>query len=183
MRPLTRLCSILLLSREALLACPPFPSGILPSFTVESMLYSSCSRSNPFFSRQGSVLAHLTIWYFDQTALFLLFLAKTALAYLPNALSVELRLLFPFWQAQCAQVFPVKPAPFCKLFAGLGSTNRSAISRFLLSDSRCVLSSIFSFTSISLAGTVFSPPVLSGYNGSADTRFSHGTTWLMSWPD
>ena len=25
--------------------------------------------------------------------------------------------------------------------------------------------------------------MLSGYNGSADTRFSHATTWLMSWPD
>ena len=27
------------------------------------------------------------------------------------------------------------------------------------------------------------PPVLSGYNGSPDTRFSRGTTRLMSWPD
>ena len=29
----------------------------------------------------------------------------------------------------------------------------------------------------------FSPPVLSGYNGSPDTRFSRGTTQLMSLPD
>ena len=28
-----------------------------------------------------------------------------------------------------------------------------------------------------------SPPVLSGYNGSPDTRFSRGTTQLMSLPD
>ena len=28
-----------------------------------------------------------------------------------------------------------------------------------------------------------SPPVLLGYNGSPDTRFSRGTTRLMSWPD
>ena len=28
-----------------------------------------------------------------------------------------------------------------------------------------------------------SPPVLSDYNGSPDTRFSRGTTRLMSWPD
>ena len=27
-----------------------------------------------------------------------------------------------------------------------------------------------------------SPPVLSGYNGSPDTRFSRGTTQLMGWP-
>ena len=45
---------------------------------------------------------------------------------------------------------------------------------------------MFSFHSIfqvDLAGTIVSPPVLSGYNGSPDTRFSRGTTRLMSWPD
>ena len=36
----------------------------------------------------------------------------------------------PFRQAQYVQVFPLKPALFCTLFAGLGSTNKSAI--FLL---------------------------------------------------
>ena len=51
--------------------------------------------------------------------------------------------------------FLLKPAPFCKLFA-LCSTNKSTISLLLLSDSRSVLSSIFPFTSISLAGTAFS---------------------------
>ena len=30
---------------------------------------------------------------------------------------------------------------------------------------------------------LLSPSVLSHYNGSPDTRFSWGTTWLMSWPD
>ena len=30
---------------------------------------------------------------------------------------------------------------------------------------------------------LLSPPVLSGYNGSTDNRFSRGTTRLMSWPD
>ena len=34
-----------------------------------------------------------------------------------------------------------------------------------------------------LAGTVFLSPVLSGYNGSPDTRFSQGMTRLMSWLD
>ena len=43
---------------------------------------------------------------------------------------MALRPLFPFRQAQYVQVFPLKPAPFCMLFAGLGSTNKSAI--FLL---------------------------------------------------
>ena len=70
------------------------------------------------------------IWCFGLTALFPFLLAKAAQAYLPTALSVALKPLFPFQQAQYAQVFPLKPAPFCMLFAGLGSTNKSAI--FLL---------------------------------------------------
>ena len=51
-----------------------------------------------------------------------------ALAFLSTALSVALRPLFPFRQAQYVQVFPLKPAPFYTIFAGLGSTNKSAIS-------------------------------------------------------
>ena len=125
-------------SRETLLACPPFPSWNLPSFTVESTLPTPCSRSDPHLSRQGAALAHLDslllmIWYSGQTALFLFLLARAAPAYLPTALSMALRPLFPFQQAQYVEVFPLKPAPFCTLFAGLGSTNKSAI--FLLSSS------------------------------------------------
>ena len=85
--------------------------------------------------------------------------ARAAPAFLPTALSVALRPLFPFRQAQYAQVFLLKPAQFCTLFAGLGSTYKSAISLLLLSDSRSVLFSIFLLISNSvadLAGTVFS---------------------------
>ena len=112
---------------------------------------------------------------------------------------MALRLPFSFQQAQHAQVFPLKPAPFCKLFAGLGSTNKSATSLLLQSDSCSVLSSIFPFTLIcclvwcfffvyfylNISGRNFFlfPPVLSGYDGSLDTRFSRPTTRLMSWPD
>ena len=104
---------------------------------MESTLSSSCFRSDPSLSRQGAALAHLdslplVIRYSGQTALFLFLLAKAAPAFLPTALSVALRPLFPFRQAQYAQVFPLKPALFCTLFAGLGSTNKSAIS-FLFS--------------------------------------------------
>ena len=72
--------------------------------------------------------ALLTIWCSGQTALFLSLLAKAALAYLPTALSVVSRPPFPSQKAHYAHVFPLKPAPFCTLFAGLGSTNKSAIS-------------------------------------------------------
>ena len=56
------------------------------------------------------------------------FFPRATPAFLPTALSVALRPLFPFRQAQHVQVFPLKPAPFCRLFAGHGSTNKSAIS-------------------------------------------------------
>ena len=82
-------------------------------------------------------LSHHTIWCFKQKALFLL--ARAALAHLPTALSVALRSLFPFQEAQYVQGFPLKAASFCKLYADLGSTNKSAISLLILSDSRSVI--------------------------------------------
>ena len=132
---------------EALVACPPWN---LFSFTVESTISTPCSRFDPPLTRQGATLAHLDflplmILCFGQTALFLFLLARAAPASLPTVLSVALRPHFLFWQAQYAQVFPLKPASFCTLFAGLGSTNKSAISLLLLSDSRSVLTTM-SFT-------------------------------------
>ena len=117
-------------------------------------VFSFMREVHPFLSILSLTLtlSHLTIWCFGQTALFLL--AKVALAYLPTAFFLALRPLFPFQHAQYTQVFPLKPAPLCKLFAGLGSTNNLPL--LLLSDSRSVLSSVFPFTSISLAGTDFS---------------------------
>ena len=185
-------------SREALLACPPCPPWNLPSFTVESTLSSPCSRSDPPHSRQGAALAHLDslplmIWYSGQAALFLFLLARAAPAFLPTALCVALRPLFPFRQAQFVPVFPLKPAPFCTLFAGLGNTIKSAISLLFFSCLTLVLSSppcplLHLSCYLKLCGRSgrncpSSPPVLSGYNGSPDTRFSRGTTQLMSLPD
>ena len=60
--------------------------------------------------------------------MFLFLLVRVEPAFLPTALSVALRPLFPFRQAQYVPVFPLKPAPFCTLIAGLDSTNTSAIS-------------------------------------------------------
>ena len=81
--------------------------------------------------------AILTIWCSGQMALFLSLLAKTGLAYLPTALSVASRPPFSFQQTQYAQVFPLKLAPSCTLFAGFGNTNKSAIS--LLFSSNLIL--------------------------------------------
>ena len=156
-------------SREALLAYPRFSPWNLPSFTVEFTLSNLCSRSDPpslAKMRLSSTLtlSLLTIWCFVQTALFLFLLARAASAYLPAALSVALRPLFPFQQAQYAQVILLKPAPFCTLFAGLGSTIKSAISLLFFYYLTLVLSSppcpllLFPITSNSvadMAGTVF----------------------------
>ena len=136
-------------------------------------------------------LSPLMIWCSGRTALLLYLLARAALAFLPTASSVALRPLFLFQQAQFVQVFPLKPAPFCTLFAGLGSTNKSAISLLLLSDSCSALTTLSSphlSSHLKLCGRsgrngLLSPPVLSDYNRSPDTRFSRGTTKLMCWPN
>ena len=95
--------------------------------------YSSLSLSSAAVLITSLTLnAFLTIWCSGQTAL----------AYLPIAFSVALRPLFSFQQAQYARVLPLRPAPFCMLFAGLGSTNNSATSLFLLSDSYSVLATL-----------------------------------------
>ena len=185
-------------SWEALLACPPCPPWHVPFFTVESTLSTQCSRSDPPYSRQRAALANfdslpphdLVLWT-DGSFLFLL--ARTAPAFLPTALSVALRPLFPFPQAQYAQVFPLKPAPFCTLFAGLGNTNKSAISllfsyylTLVLSSPPCPLLHLSFYLKLcgrSGRNCLLSPSVLLDYNGSPDTRFSQGTTRPMSWPD
>ena len=146
MRPLTRSCFLLLALGRLLLLALPVLLGIFPR-----------SRWSPPFPLHALALIPLTlakvrlsptltlfllmIWYSGQTALFLFLLARAAPAFLPTALSVALRPLFPFRQAQFVPVFPLKPAPFCTLFAGLGNTNKSAIFLLFSSCLTLVLSS------------------------------------------
>ena len=181
---------------EALLTFPLFPRN-LPLFTVQSSLSSSCFCSDLSLSLAKVrllptlTLSPLVMWYSKQTALFVLLLARVARAFLPTALSVALRPLFPFHQVQFVQVFLLKPAPFCMLFAGLGNTNKSAISLLFcltltLSSPPCPLLHLSSYPKLcgrSGRNCLFFHPALSGYNGSPDTRFSQGMMWLMSWPD
>ena len=133
------------------------------------------------------------IWYSGLAALFLFLLAKAAPGYLPSAISVALRPLFPFRQAQYVQVFPLKPVPFCTLFADPGRTIKSAISllfsfylTLVLSSPPCLLFHLSFYLNLfgrSGRNCLLSPPVLSGYNGSPDTRFYRETMRLMSLPD
>ena len=146
MRPLTRSCFLLLFQGKLFLLALPFLLGIFlcsswsPPFPLHALvlilLFLAKVRLSPTLS-----LSHLMIWYSGQTALLLFLLAKAAPAYLPSAVSVALRPLFPSQQAQYLQVFPLKHAPFCTLFAGLGSTNNSAISLLSSSYLTLVLSS------------------------------------------
>ena len=102
--------------------------------------------------------------------------------FLSIARFVALKPLIPFRQAQYVQVFLLKPTPFCTLFVGLGSTNKSAMFLLFFSYLTPVQSSYLKLCSRSGRNCLLSP-VLSDYNGSPDTRFSRGTTQLMSWPD
>ena len=93
--------------RGVFLACSPSSSWNSLSFTVESTLSSPCSRCNPPLSRQDAGLAHfdslppydLVLW---TDALFLFFLAKAALAYLPTAHFVAPGPISPFQRAHKA---------------------------------------------------------------------------------
>ena len=198
MRLLTRSCFLLLLLERLFLLTllfllgiylrspwtPPFP----PHAPALILLSLAKVRLSPTLT-----LSLPMIWYFELAALFLFLLTKTAPAFLLTALSVVLRPLFPFWPAQYVQVFPLKPAPFCMLFASLGNTIKSAISLLFSANLTLVLSLppcplLHFFFYLKLCGRsgrncLLSLPVLSGYNGSPDTRFSRGTTRLMSWPD
>ena len=150
MHPLTRSRLFLLPLRRLFLPFllgPPLPSPWSPP--------SPCSSSDFPLSRQGAALAHLNslsplaIWCFELTALFLFLLVNAALPYLPTAFFVAQRPHFPFQQAQYAQASVLKPAPFCNSLAGLGSTNKSAIS-LLPFDSRSVLTTLSSPSSFFL---------------------------------
>ena len=147
MRPLTRSCFLLLPLKRLFLLSLSFLLGTLlsslwsPLFSLHALALILPSHAKARLSLI-STLFPFTIWCFGLTALFLL--ATVAPAYLPTALCVALRPLFSFQQAQYVQVFLLKPAPFCMLFAGLGSTNKSATSLLFLSDFRSVLTTLSS---------------------------------------
>ena len=160
MRPLTRSCFLLLLLGKLFLISLPqlleicLPSPWNPPFPLHSLALIPLSLAKVWLSLTLT-LSSLTIWYSGQTALFLFLLAKAASAYLPTALIVALQPLFPFQQAQFVQVFLLKPAPFCTLFAGFGSTNKSSISHLFsyrtlaLSSPPCSLLHLSSYLKLS----------------------------------
>ena len=105
-------------------------SSIETAFSI-ALLFTTCSRSDLRFFAKVLPLPTLTLPYLATSwlgmmALFLFFLAKEAPAFLPTAYFVVLRSLSPIRQAPFVQSCLRKPAPFCLLFAGVRSTNKTA---------------------------------------------------------
>ena len=136
MRPFTRSCFLLLVLGRLFLLALPLVLGIFLRSTWSPLFFPHAPAL--IFLCLAKVqlsltltLSPLTIWYFRLTALFLL--AKSSFGVLANCslCGTEANsFLFsrPSMFNKCKQVFPLKPAPFCTLFAGLGSTIKSAIS-------------------------------------------------------
>ena len=148
---------------------------------MESTLSSPCSCSDFLLSlttMQLSLtltLSHHTMWCLEQTALFLFFLAKATLAYLPTAVAVALRphlfsmpIMFKFFHRSLhhsASSLLVSAAP----------TSVPLVFSYLtlaLSSPPCPLLHLFFYLNLSGRNCLLSVPVLSGYNGSPDNRFS-----------
>ena len=162
MRPLTHSCFLLLVLGRLFLLALPFLLGIClcsrwsPPFPLHALALIPFSLAKVWLSAILT-LSPLMIWCFGQTALFLFLLSKAALVFLPTALSVALRPLFPFWQAQYAQVFSAEACTI--LHALCWSRQHQQACHFssllLPSDSRSVLATLFSPPSFLLSQTLW----------------------------
>ena len=110
MRPLTRSCFLLLLLGRLFLLALPFLLRICFR-SLWSLPFPLCAPAIILLSLSKVwlsptlTLSTLMIWYSGLTAFFLFPLPRATPAFLPTALSVALRPLFPFRQAQYVQVF------------------------------------------------------------------------------
>ena len=125
------------------------------------------------------------IWT-NGTVFFLM--AKAALAFLPTALFVALRPPVSFWQAQFVQVFLMKRHSASSPLVSAAPTSFPFLFFLTLVLSLSLCSRLRLCFCLRLSGRssrncLFSPPLLPGYNGFPDTRFSRETTRLISWPD
>ena len=153
-------------SREALLACLPFPPWNLPSFTVESTLPTPCSRPDSPLFRQGPALAHLDslpphdlVLWTDGSVPFPF--GKGGSGVLANCSLCGTKATLSFSAGPVSSSFSAEAGAI--LHALCWSRQHQQVCHFsflLLSDSRSVLTAL-SFPLISnsvadLAGTVFS---------------------------
>ena len=185
-------------SREALLTYPSFPSWNLLSFTVEFTLSSTCPRSDPPLSRQGAALAHLDslpphdlVLWTDGSFPFPFGEGGSGVLVNCSLCGTEATLSF-----SAGPLFSSFSAEACAILHALcwsRQHNKSAISllfsfylTLVLFSPPCSLIHLFFYLKLSGRSgrnCLVSSHVLSGYNGSLETRFSQGTKRLMSWPD
>ena len=102
-------------------------------FQCEAHLFSSTRCSHPPLSRQHAATSHLDSFPFHKLVIWTddcLISARKRRLRCPcqTAHSMVLGPPFPIRQPLCIQGLLVKPAPFCSLFIGCGSPNKSATS-------------------------------------------------------
>ena len=135
--------------RKVPFARPPSPPWNPSFFTVKSTLFSSCYRSDAPLSRHGVALAHLSLSPISQCGDMDRWLCSAPFPFGKGGFGViAIADCYPcgteatlsFSAGPLCSSFPLKPAPFCKLSAGLGSTNKSAISLPFFSSPTLALS-------------------------------------------
>ena len=192
MRPLTRLCFLLRLLGKLFLLALPFLLGIClllpwsPPFPLHVLALILLSLANVRLS-PTLTLSPLMIWYSGLTALFHFLLAEAAPAFCQL---LSLWHSFLFGRPSMLKFFPPKPAPFCTLFAGLGSTIKSAISLLysyylilVFSSPPCPLLHLSSYLRLcgrSGGNCLLSPSVLSGYNETVFSLLFYQVTMKLS---
>ena len=194
MYPLTSSCFfLLLLGRLFLLALPFFLGICLDSpFSPPSLLHDVALI---LLSRQGAALAHLESFPLHDLVLWTdgsvpFSFGKGCSGVLANCFLCGTEATLSFSAGPVCSSFTAEACAI--LHALYWSRQHQQVCHFsfllLLSDSRSFLVTLFfpPFSSyLKLCGRsgrncLLSPPVLSGYNGSQDTRFSRGTTRLIS---
>ena len=168
--------------REAVLACPTSPSRNLPSFTVESTLCCPCSCSDLPLSPPYD----LVLWR-DSSISFPFGKGGSGVLADCSLCGTEATLSFSAGPV-CSSFFAEACAILHALCWSRQHQQACHFSYFalVLSSPPCpllLLSFYLNLFGRSGRNCLLSPPVLSGYNGCPDTRFSRGTMRLMSWSD
>ena len=126
--------------RKSQFACHSSPPWNLPSFIVKFTISSPCSRYDPSLFRQDAALAHpdslpphdLVMWT-DGSVRFSIGRGGSGVLADCSLCGAEAVLSFSTGPV-CSDFFAeARKPPFCKLSAGLGSTNKSAFFLLLLS--------------------------------------------------
>ena len=173
---------------KVLFACPPSPTWNLPSLTVESTLSSPCFHSDlPFFCQDVALAhldSHLTIWI-DGSVPFCF--GKGGSGVLVNCCLCGTKVTLSFSAGPVCSSFFAEACAILQTLLISGAP--TSLPLFFSSPPNspvflppCPLH-LFFCLNLSGRNCVLSSPILSGYNGSPDTRFPLGTMRLMSWPD